>query len=176
MKLRSVTIAGIVAATFLISAKSHAAELGLTPSNVVSLWSNINNALLTSAEIIDGAAGRAALEAMTVGSFPGKKPGDVLAQVVAFRAKLDKVGQRLSLKPTKTYSDPEGGAVTPSVVFMNSGHVLDSIVLTVIKLDGERLIGGLYAAHELSGKSPSDAYAMVELANRRIDVLERSLM
>jgi hypothetical protein len=176
MIYRFATIAGIVAALFLFHAKAYSAELGLTPSNVVSLWTNINAALVTSAEIANGAEGRGALETMTIGSFPGKKPADVLQQVATFRDKLDHVGQKLGLKPTTVYTDPEGGTVTPSVVFMNSGYVLDSMVLAVIKLDGERLVSGFYASHPISGKKPSDTYAMVELANRRMDVLQRSLL
>lgn len=176
MKHRLATVAGLVAALFLFHAKANSAELGLTPSNVVSLWTNINSALLASAEIATGAEGRGALESLKIGAFPGKKPADVLAQVTLFRDKLDRVGGKLALKPTAVYTDPEGGTVTPSVVFMNSGHVLDSMVLTVIKLDGEHLVSGFYASHDFSGKKPSDAYAMVELANRRMDVLQRFLL
>lgn len=175
MKYRFATLAGMVAALFLFQAKVHSAELGMTPSNVVSLWTNINSALLASAEIAGKDKGRGALEDLTIGNFPGKKPADVLQQVIAFRAKLDRISRKRGLKPTKIYTDPAGGTVTPSVVFMNSGYVLDSMVLTVIKLDGERLVSGFYTWHKISGKKPSDAYAMVELANRRLELLRRSL-
>lgn len=175
MKKRFAMFAAVFAALFIIQAKANSAELGLTPSNVVSIWTNINGALLTSAEIARGEEGRDALEALTIGSFPGKKPADVLQQVAAFRTKLDSIGQKLGLKATTIYTDPDGGTVTPSVVFMNSGYVLDSIVLSVIKRDGERLVSGFYTSYAINGKKPSDAFAMVELASRRLELLQRLL-
>jgi len=175
MKHRIAAIAGIVAILAVLGARAQAADLGLTPGHVVSLWKNINNALLTAADILQGPEGRTALEAMKEESFSDKTPADVQDKVVEFRTKLDKATASMGLNPTTTYKDPRGGAVTPSVVFMNSGYVLDSMVLTLIYLDGQRLVSGYYASHDFSGKGPSDAYAQVELANRRLKALESDL-
>lgn len=149
-----------------------AIELGLTPSNVVSLWTNINNALVATGSSLPGGADVSGdLKAMATKPFPGKKPGEVLNQVVRFRGKLDQLRALSKLKSTPVYKDPLGGTVTPSVVFVNSGYVLDSVVLLLNRYNPDQLISGFYTRHDISGKKPSDAYSQVELANRRLDTI-----
>ncbi len=148
---------------------AQAVELGLTPSNVLDLWTNINNALVGAGEAKDAALSER-LQAMKLQSFKGKKPGDVLKQVEALRGKLDSLGSGYSLKPTPVFKGPAGGTVTPSVVFLNSGYVLDTMVLVLNKVDREHQISGYYKRRDIKDKTPSDVYAMVELANRRMDI------
>lgn len=151
---------------------SFAVELGLTPSHVCALWTNVNDGLLASARVVSGdTAWHESLSAMTARKFDGKKPSDVLAQVDKFRAKLDRLRQKAELKPTKQYGEGDG-KITPSVVFLNSGHVLDGLADWLIRNTGpDQLIGPIYARHDISGKTPSDAFSLVELANRRLDEL-----
>ncbi len=158
------------------AAPAHAIELGMTPSHVSSLWMNINNALVDSAAALTGddvLSGK--LSAMTPEAFQGKKPGDVLEQVARFRGRLDRLLDKHGQKATPIYLAPEGGDVTPSVVFVNTGHVLDSTVLLLIQVDRERLISGYFTRHDISGKTPSGAYSLVNLANRRMDSLLRAM-
>ena len=58
------------------------------------------------------------------------------------------------------------------MVFLNSGMVLDGLTQCLTKIAGpEQLVGEFYTRHAITGKPPSDAYAMAELANRKIDLL-----
>ena len=173
MKKRFVLSAAVLTLVLAFSpAQFRAVELGLTPSNVVSLWININNALVaTGSALPDGVDVSGDLKTMTAKAFPGKKPGDVLNQVVRFRGKLDLLRAKSNLKATPVYKDPQGGTVTPSVVFVNSGYVLDSVVLLLNRYDKDQLISGFYTRHDISGKKPSDAYSQIELANRRLDTI-----
>lgn len=163
-------IIAVTAGVSLAAGAARAQELGLTPSHVVSLWTNVNAALITVAEVSSGdAAWAAELAATTPTRFDNKKPADVLARVVEFRAKLDRLLAAGGLKPAKQYQHG-GGKVTPSVVFLNSGHTLDAVVRWVIQnTPRERLVSEYFTRHAISGKTPSDAFAMVDLANRRID-------
>lgn len=147
-------------------------ELGLTPSHVFSLWTNTNNALETMAGILTKDSSlRQKVKATTPRGFTGKKPADVLRRVAEFREKLDRLRQKGSLPPTKRFVHGTG-TITPSVVFLNSGHVLDATVQWVIKNSGkDQLVSPFYVRHDISGKTPSDAFAMVDLANRRIDMI-----
>ena len=155
------------------ASESVALELGLTPSNVFSLWINVNDAVLATARISSGDGDWAAkLEAMKPGRFEGKKPADVLGQAFAFRDKLDRLRDRGGLGPTKRIGKGDGEEVTPSVVFLNSGHVLDGLVLWIIRNTGkEQIVSQFYTRHDVSGKTPSDVFGLVELANRRLDRL-----
>ncbi len=170
------TIAGglfILSLSFILTPfRAQAVELGLTPSNVFDLWTNIDNALIGAGQSKDAALAER-LKAMKPQSFKGIKPAAVLKQVETFRDKLDRMGTGYGIEPTPVYKNPAGGTVTPSVVFLNSGYVLDHIVLVLNKVDGERLISGYYERRDVRNKTPSDVYAMVELANRRMDVLAR---
>ena len=151
-----------------------AVELGLTPSHVFSLWTNINAALVTTGSAMTGDEDLSRqLAEMAPTAFHDKTPGDVLEQVAVFRDKLDRLKAASGLEETPIYHDPEGGEVTPSVVYLNSGNVLDSLVLLMIRIDGERLVGGFYAPHDFTGRTPSNVFGLVELADRRIDALIR---
>lgn len=168
------TVLAAVMAMGLATVEVGAVELGMTPSHVVSLWTNINDALITSGKATGDENLVKHLIVMKPIAANGKKPGDVLKEVEAFRAKLDQFAKKQGLKKaTLVYKDPEGGTVTPSVVFVNSGYVLDSLLRVLIKQDADQLISGFYTRHDISGKKPNDAYMLVELANRRLDVLSR---
>ncbi len=156
----------------LLVSPARAVELGLTPSHVYATWTNINATLVALGKAVTGDERLVRrLEAMGPSVFQGKKPADVLKQLAIFRGKLDRLKSRHGLQATPVYQDPAGGKVTPSVVFLNSGHVLDSTVLLLIRLDGARLISGYFTRHEVSGKTPDGPYSLIALANRRIDAL-----
>lgn len=172
MKLMLTVAVGLA----IVPGSGHAVELGLTPSHVFSLWTNINTALVTTGSAVTGDDDVSRrLAGMSPAAFHDKTPGNVLEQVAAFRDKLDRLKAASGLNATQVYRDPEGGEVTPSVVFLNSGHVLDSLVLLLIHSDSKRLVGGFYARHEISGKTPSNVFGLVDLANRRMDALMRTV-
>lgn len=147
-----------------------ALELGMTPSNVFVLWANVNNALITVAGTSSGfAEGSAGIATMTANRFEGKTPGDVLKKVAAFRQKLDLLRQKSGLKPIEFNAFEAGDTVTPSMVFLDSGHALDGVVEWIVRnTTKDQLISPFYARLDVSGKTPSDAFAMVDLAVRRI--------
>ena len=169
-KRRMVALAPLLLALFVSPARS--VELGLTPNQVFATWMNINSALVALGGAVSGdeqLSGRMA--AMEPSVFKGKKPADVLKQLAIFRGRLDRLRSQKGLKATPVFQDPAGGKVTPSVVFLNSGYVLDSTVLMLIRLDETRLIGGYYKRYDVSGKTPDGPYSLIDLANRRIGTL-----
>ena len=54
-----------------------------------------------------------------------------MAQTEIFRAILEDIRDQLKLSEINTYKDPLGRKITPAVVFLNSGHVLDALVETL---------------------------------------------
>ena len=141
----------------------------ITPSEVFSLWLNINKTLLLLSKT---PATLQQLEAITPMEFFEKTPGDVLKQIVVFRDKLDQLRQKEGLGKTKIFVDPSGKKVTPSVVFVNSGHVLDSITELLWKIrPDEQGYRANYHYHPIKGKTPSGPFSLADLASRRISVL-----
>ncbi len=169
---RLANIAVILVGTVFFPAPGGALELGLTPSQVFSLWTNINQCLLATAKVVsaDG-AWRESLAAMTPRRFEGKTPEHVLERLAAFRAKLDEMRRTAGLARVEAVDDGDD-TVTPSVVFLNSGRVLNGLVEWLIVNTGpEQLVSRFYTRHPFTGKAPSNVFAQVDLAERRIDAI-----
>lgn len=149
-----------------------ALDLGLTPSHVYSLWTNINESLVASSRVVSGdTAMRASLKAMKPMKFSGKSPADVLGQLAGYRKKLDRLLRARNLPMAKRVVS-DGEAITPSDVYLNSGHVLNAQVRWLIVETGpEQTVSQFYTRHGFSGKTPSDVFALVDLATRRMDRL-----
>lgn len=165
-------IAVVLVGTVFLPAPGGAFELGLTPSQVFSLWTNINDCLLATARVVsDDGAWRESLAAMTPRRFEGKTPDHVLERLAAFRAKLDKMRRTAGLARVEAVDDGYG-AITPGVVFLNSGRVLNGLVEWLIVNTGpEQLVSQFYTRHAFTGKAPSNVFAQVDLAERRIDAI-----
>lgn len=164
--------ASILLTTAIGVGSSAALELGLTPNHVYSLWTNINASLLViSEQTARNPMLPARVEAMSRKSFSGKTPADVLREIAGFQAKVDGLRRTAKLPGVKPGPGADG-AITPSVVFLASGNVLDGVVDWLIRHTGpEQLVSQLYTVHDFTGKKHSDVFAMVDLANRRLDAI-----
>jgi hypothetical protein len=146
----------------------------VTPSQVVTTWMSVNQGLVEAAQLATRDPSFAArVDGLRALSYSAKKPGEVLARTVEFRDKLDVLRAKMGLDPTSVYVDPSGAAVTPPVVFLNGAHVQDSFLGWVVALSGDptHLVGQFYVVADVSGMTPSDAYGLVDLAVRRLDML-----
>ena len=97
----------------------------------------------------------------------------MLAQGTTFRAALNSERAKYKLSPTRKYLDPQGRAVTPAVVFLNAGHLLDALA-RLIEADpkGKNMrVGEIYDVPKFSGKTPSHVFDLAELASRRVALI-----
>lgn len=172
-------IGGVLAAAFLFlalglaPARGQPLELGLTPSHVYGLWTNINDGIvmLGRSRLQDPAAVRR-LESMLPRRFEDKIPGDVLKAAAVVRGELATLRRASGLEPPKAIVVGHDDDVTPSLVFLNSGHVLDGIADLIVREAGQRQpISPLYRVVEFVGKEPSDVFGMVDLAARRLAII-----
>ena len=119
--LRLMLVALIAFATLIPQAEAQSTDIGMTPSHVAGLWTNINRALITAARLSGNDTGLVRdLEAMQPNSFSGKNPKDVLGKVTEVRAKLDQFRAKSELMRTEVYGNGDG-TVNPTIVFLNSG-------------------------------------------------------
>ena len=148
----------------------------ITPNGPFRLWSAINRVLPAYAASTGGADLRAQVESLSVVDASGKKPGDVMVQSTTFRSVLEEIRAELKMDKIEVYKDPLGRAVTPGVVFVNAGFNMDGIVETfrahAKKSDVD--YGGFFEVSVFKGKSPSDVYALAELAVRRLRLIKGS--
>lgn len=100
----------------------------------------------------------------------GKTPGDVMSQTVEFRAMLDTVLSRLNLSKVQIYVDPLGRKVTPGVVYVNAGYIMDSTFVALATVSGgsDKPLGDVYVVPTATGQTPSDVYALALLATQRL--------
>jgi hypothetical protein len=147
-------------------------ELRLTPSNVFSTWTNVNACLTTYA----GARGfdvsvQRQLTSMTPAKFTDKRPSDVLEQVKLFRAGIETLRgdvRLLNLDQIPTQYDE----VTPAIVYINSGLLNDALVELLIDETGPEVpVSQYYQRHDFTEKTPSDVFGLVDLANRRLELM-----
>ena len=180
----SLLLASIIAVPALTAANSPAAaapeaviKLGkISPNGPFRLWSAVNALLPAYAKLKGGAALRSRVAGLTAANAAGKKPGDVMVQTVEFRGLLDAIRQQRKLAKIETYKDPLGRAITPAVVFVNAGFNLDALVeiyYATLNKPGAN-VGQYYEIPLATGKSPSDVYALVELATRRLRLIRGS--
>lgn len=172
------TIGIVLAGIVLFSARGLALELGLTPAQVCSLWNGINQSLLVIARVVsDDAAWRRKLSDLKPTAVQGKNPADVLRLLAAYRAKLDELRRHGGLASIRKFTGDDK-PVTPTVVYLNSGLVLNGQIEWLIRNTGpKQLISRFYPNHkqaELAEKTPNDVYAVVQLANIRLaEILAR---
>jgi hypothetical protein len=159
-------------AVLLCPSTGQAVELGLTPSHVFALWTNLNSCLLTIAAQEEG--GEALVEDLKdleVRRFDDKAPSDVLLAVEMVRSRVDAVRSRADLAPIAVYHD-QFQVVTPSNVFLNSGHILDGLAdFAAREGDVASLVTSCYEPQLFTGKTPSNVFELVDLAMRRTDVI-----
>ena len=162
----------VLLALLVTPASPKALDLGLTPSHVYSLWVNINNSLITASRVISGDSNlRTTLIEMKPEKISGKTPADVLDQLGLFREKLNRLLLAENLpRVARTASHRE--KITPSDVYLNSGYILNAQMKWLIVRTGpEQSISHFYTRHGFAGKTPSDVFGLVDLANRRVDKL-----
>ena len=144
---------------------------GLGYDRVFSLWININDSLLAIARAVSEDPLRyEELVAATPATFEEKEPADVLELLKEYRTKFDKLRRRAGLRPIKWFNQAEHAIIGPSILYVNSGYALSGHVEFLLRHTGpDKPIGQFYTRHEFIDKTPSDIYALVELAGRRLD-------
>lgn len=170
---------GSMVAMLLLSlnfSTAKAQDIGLTPSDVTGLWMNINEVLLATATFVDGSGELAiAMSDLEPSQFYGKVPADVYAQVDEFHIEVDLVLEHFGLDHSDlahSSSHEPPGEVSPSDVYLNSGLVLYSLVALVAREgNDDQLLSQFYQRRQISNGVPSDAYAQVDMAHRRIDLI-----
>jgi hypothetical protein len=146
-----------------------AQELGMTPNHVYAIWDSINDAVLALNEVRDGMGSAAtALTEMKPKRFSDLTPADALKLVGAMREKIDVLKKRGDMPLTRVLKGDGTGKVTASVVFLNSGYVLDSLVEWMVsETNRDFLVSRFYNSKKFTGKTVNDVASLAELATRR---------
>lgn len=168
---------------FLLPSRGFTLELGLTPSNVYSLWLNINKVILADASQagVDPLVVKQ-LEEMKPAFFDGKRPADVFALATRFHDVAVKTYELDELPPVPQWieiyahliEDPSARnpETTPSQVYLFSSRILGSLVAHYVdETSGTLPVARFFSENDIQGKVPSDVFGMVDLALRRVEAI-----
>ena len=169
----------IATATASAQGTERSVDMGLTPSPVYGLWSNINRAVIVYAKVHstdDAWLGK--LEDMTPNAYTGKEPAQVLEQVKRFKIKLIELDKRWSDGAVATLLNgnlpnllsSDDNRITPSQVYLHSGQVLVNIAEDILRESTSVIeISPLFEEQHFTNKTPSDVFGMVDLGIRRLE-------
>ncbi len=163
---------GVVLGAVVYPSGPRALDLGLTPSHDFSLWTNINDSLIAASRVVAADPDlRSRLMTMKARKFSGKIPADVLNHLALFRERLNILLLADNLPRVKRIAS-DGKTITPSDVYLSSGHILNAQMRWLIVRTGpEQNVSQFYTRHGFVGKTPSDVFGLVDLANRRLEQL-----
>lgn len=149
---------------------SRATQIELTANQINATWSNVNDALIViaAATAIDD-EWTAKFKAMAPEPVKGKPLRDAVEQASQFRGKLNAVLAANSFEPVAAASDAHRADDSPPMVYLNSGRLMDSLILLLIRIDPLAFVAHYYAWSQTDDKTADDVYAMAALANKRMD-------
>ena len=95
---------------------------------------------------------------------------DAVRAVYALHDQVNVLRKQKGLKRIGRYARKDG-KVTPAIVYINAGLALDGLAQISQRIDSTRNYGDLYEAPNLSGKTPSDVFAIMNLSSRILAAL-----
>ena len=153
---------------------ARALDLEMRWGHVTTYWERINEVVMSIAEHnaldfdwLDE------LTAMTPPDGKGKTAADVTAAVAAFRAKIDALNGASDVAPAQVHNPDLAADGTIFAAYLDTGFLLDALVLHIIHNDPVRVVGQYYPRFEDAGGDAGKAWGMVMLADKRLaSVLE----
>jgi len=157
-------IVSLAICIWMASGESRAKEtIELTPDNVVTVWQNINEVILVLSANI-------AMDDEWVDGLRNLQPAadttNTAAEMTTFREKLNTLLASSNLDAVAAPNDTRDAT---SVLYVNSGTLLDNLVYYLIDADSLASVAIYYREEEINGSSSQDVVAQMSLANQRLD-------
>lgn len=172
--LRLLVVLGAVIGFALCAGPARAFDANLGWGHVSTYWHAINEVVMSIAEhnALDDDWLKS-LQDMPPADGAGKSAADVTAIIAEFRANLDKLNAEFDVGPAQVHPSDLAPDGSLSAAFLDTGFLLDALVLHVVKNDPVRVIGQYYP--ELDFKEASgevgETYGFVFQANERIKAI-----
>jgi hypothetical protein len=151
-------------------------ELGFKPGHVYGIWEKINQVLLDCGDFSNPDV------QFQISPVKGKRPEDVLSQAKLFEHSLiqlmpDVSGHIHLLSDELMFQiKGEAGHIKPTQVYLFSSRLLFQVIRMATKVEKKALlIGPYFKTVVYEDKVPDDVFALVILAQQRLEVLKRQL-
>lgn len=144
----------------------------VTPRDVFALAMNFNAVLDYYLETHD-AERAAAIRALTPEAVSGKRSEDLLAHSQRLADLVDELATGRHLPPVLRV-ERAGEQTLPAEAYLQVGASLDGLIFYLSALDASQIWGDYYVTIEYSDeKSPDDAFSVVDLAVRKLELVTR---
>lgn len=138
----------------------------LTPNQVFGLAVRLNEAFLASPQVRQS-DGFQRLKAISPATITGKTPEDVFVALGNLADVVDRLRESANMG-IKTRIKREKEKAIPAEVYLAVGTCLDGVVGWIAAKNPDRAWGELYRVQTYTGKTPSDVFAQIQAATRRI--------
>lgn len=168
---RSLLALGVVCA-LMGSGPARAYDVELRWGHVTTIWQRINQVVMSIAEKVafddDWLKG---LKDMKPPAGDGKAEADVTVAVASFRTALDRYNAAKKVEPTQIHRPDLAPDGSLAAAYLDSGYLLDAIILRVVKADPVRVIGQYFPRFEDAGGGLAEAYGEIARAEARLKAI-----
>ncbi|MEO5336783.1 MAG: hypothetical protein H7841_07815 [Magnetospirillum sp. WYHS-4] len=151
-------------------------DVELRWGHVTTTWQRINLVLMSVAEKValdDEWLDK--LKAVKPAAGAGRTAADVNEAIAAFRRKLDKLSTKHKVDPAPTHRPDIAPDGTLAAAYLDSGFLLDALILQVVKNDPVRVIGQYYPRFEDAKGGEAETYGLILQADERLAAIMAEL-
>lgn len=151
-------------------------DLELRWGHVTTYWERINQVLLSIAEKVamdDDWLKK--LKDMKPVAGAGKSPSDVAAAITGFRERLDRFNASKKVDAASLHRRDLAPDGSLAAAYLDSGFLLDAIILQVVKNDPVRVIGQYFPRFEAAKGGEAETFGEIALADERLKAIMTEL-
>lgn len=142
----------------------------VTPTQAYAIIDRVNKALVYYSQNHKRSV-VSKVKALKIRSVSGKSPEHVFVKLTSLCNAVDKLSRREQLRPMPRVTKAKAKAI-PAEVFIQAGHNLDALIKYMNKVEPGNNWGRFYdLKKDIGAKSPSDVYAITDLAFRRLELI-----
>lgn len=142
----------------------------VTPTQVYTILESVNRALVFYSKNHKRSV-VSKVKTLKQSKITGKSPEHVFIKLTSLSNAMDKLSRRKQVKAMPRVTKAKAKAI-PAEVFIQAGHNLDALIKYMSKVDPGKTWGQFYDLNSnISAKTPSDVYAIADLALRRLELI-----
>lgn len=158
------------------SGPARAYDVELRWGHVTTTWQRINLVLMSIAEkVAMDDDWLKQLKDMKPVPGAGKTEADAAAVIASFRSALDRYNATHKVDPASVHRPDLAPDGSLAAAYLDSGYLLDAIILQVVKSDPVRVIGQYFPRFEEAGGGLPEAYGEIGRAEARLKAIMTEL-
>jgi hypothetical protein len=155
---------------------AQAYDVELRWGHVTTTWQRINQVLMSIAEkVAMDDDWLKQLADMKPAAGAGVTEADATAAIAAFRSALDRYNATHKVDPAQVHRPELAPDGSLAAAYLDSGYLLDAVILQVVKSDPVRVIGQYFPRFEDAGGGLAEAHGEIGRADARLKAIMTEL-